>query len=337
MGGLLATLSGKLAERWLSLLVLPGALFVSAVAAARMLGHGHALNLALLVRQVKHWTAAVKLAGLPGLAVAMMALLLASAAAGLAAQALGSGCQYIALASRWDSWPPPWRQLARRCVDRRRRRWERERAAYAREWNAAARRTALAARSDPHAGTADQVPLRRDALLDAAYQRITCISEFEPQRPTWTGDRIHAVTVRLDETYRLDLGIVWPSLWLTLPEVERTEINAAREALTRATTLAGWSLLYLSLTVIWWPGLVIACVAVATAWRRTRDAADTYAQLIQASTQLHAPALACQLGISPEGEERLTPQAGWELTRFLQGRGRGAVSTDTQASTTSLP
>ncbi|MFD8087399.1 hypothetical protein ACFV4F_37565 [Kitasatospora sp. NPDC059722] len=337
MGGLLATLSGKLAERWLSLLLLPGALFVSTVAAARMLGHGHALDLTLLVRQVKHWTTAMKVAGLPGLAVAMAALLLASVAAGLAAQALGSACEYVVLASRWETWPPPLRQLARRCVDRRRRRWERERAAYEREWDAAARRTALAALSDPPAGTADPVPVRRDALLDVAYQRFTRISEFEPQRPTWTGDRIHAVTVRLDRTYRLDLGVVWPSLWFTLPEAERTEINAAREALTRATTLAGWSLLYLLLTASWWPGLVIAGVTAATAWHRTRDAAATYAQLIEASTQLHARALARQLGICPEDEECLTPETGWDLTRFLQGRGQGTVSANTQVSTTSLP
>ncbi|MET8748097.1 hypothetical protein [Streptomyces sp. NPDC004728] len=337
MGGLLATLGGKLAERWLSLLVLPGALFVSAVSAARILGHGHALDLALLVRHVKHWTTAVKVAGLPGLAVAMVVLLLVSAAAGLAAQALGSVCEYAVLASQWESWPPPLRQLARRCVDRRRRRWQRERAAYMREWDAAARRTALAARSVPHTRTADQVPVRRDTSLDAAYQRMTRISEFEPQRTTWTGDRVHAVMVRLEETFRLDLGVVWPSLWLTLPEVERTEINAAREAQTRATTLAAWALLYLALTVIWWPGLVIACVTAATAWRRTRNAADTYAQLIEASTQLHARALARQLGIGPEGEGPLTPEAGWDLTRLLQGRGRGAESTDTPASTTSLP
>ncbi|MEU6232190.1 hypothetical protein [Kitasatospora sp. NPDC047058] len=337
MGGLWATLSSKLAERWLSLLVLPGALFVSAVAAARMLGYSHAIDLALLVRQVKHWTTAIKVAGFPGLAVAMAALLLASAAAGLVAQALGSACEYVVLAGRWESWPPPLRQIARQCVHRRRLRWERERAAYAQEWNAAARRTALAARSDPQSGRAGQVALQRDVLLDAAYQRITLISEFEPERPTWTGDRIHAVMVRLEEAYRLDLGVVWPSLWCTLPEVERTEINGAREALTRATTLAGWSLLYLSLTAIWWPGLVIACVTAATAWRRTRGAADTYAQLIEASTQLHARALARQLGIGPEGEERLTPETGWDLTCFLQGRSRGTVATGTQASTTSLP
>ncbi|MFJ2809938.1 hypothetical protein [Kitasatospora sp. NPDC087271] len=337
MGGLLATLSGKLAERWLSLLVLPGALFVSGASAAWILGHGHAVDFAILVRQVKHGTTTVKAAGLPGLTAAMLALLLASAAAGLAAQTLGSMCEYVVLASRWESWLPPLRRVARRCVDRRRRRWEREQAAYAREWNAAARRTALAARTDPHIDTADQVPVRRDAPLDTAYQRIARVSKFEPQCPTWTGDRIHAVTVHLDEAYRLDLGVVWPSLWFTLPEVERTEINAAREALTRATTLAGWSLLYLSLTVIWWPGLVIACVTAATAWRRTRDAADTYAQLIEASTQLHARALARQLGIGSEDEERLTPETGWGLTCFLQGRGRGTVSTASQASITTLP
>ncbi|MEW2623779.1 hypothetical protein [Streptomyces sp. NPDC048106] len=334
----MATLGSKFAERWLSLLVLPGALFVSAATAARVLGQGHALDLTRLVREVKHWPTAVRAGGLAGLIVTMLALLLAAAAAGLAAQALGSACEYSVLASRWDSWPTPLRQIAQRCVNNRRHRWERERARYAREMDAAARRKALAALTGRHAGPGQQTQVGPDVLLDAAYRRMTRVSEFEPQRPTWTGDRINAISVRFDAAYRLDLGVVWPSLWLTLPDVERTEINAAREALQRATTLAGWGVLYLALTVIWWPALIIAAVTSTTAWRRSRDAADTYAHLVEASTQLHAHALARQLGVGgSEAEEHLTSETGWSLTLLLQGRGQGTVSRDAHAPTTSLP
>ena len=65
----------------------------------------------------------------------------------------------------------------------------------------------------------------------------------EPTCPTWSGDRIHAATVRVERDHHLDLATVWPYLWLTMPDSTRAEITAARDALSRATTLAGWGLL----------------------------------------------------------------------------------------------
>ncbi|WP_326770755.1 hypothetical protein OG978_44460 (plasmid) [Streptomyces sp. NBC_01591] len=41
MGGLLSELGKKLAERWFSLLVLPGALYLAVLAVAQTLGHTH--------------------------------------------------------------------------------------------------------------------------------------------------------------------------------------------------------------------------------------------------------------------------------------------------------
>lgn len=53
MGGLLTELGTHLAERRLSLLVLPGALFLAAAFAARTLGHADAVDLDLLVGEVQ--------------------------------------------------------------------------------------------------------------------------------------------------------------------------------------------------------------------------------------------------------------------------------------------
>ncbi|RSN04874.1 hypothetical protein DMB42_29205 [Nonomuraea sp. WAC 01424] len=49
---MLSELGKKIAERWLSLLVLPAALFLAVGLAARTLGHAHALNLDWLTAEI---------------------------------------------------------------------------------------------------------------------------------------------------------------------------------------------------------------------------------------------------------------------------------------------
>ena len=48
MNAFLGELGRRLAERWVTLLLLPGALFVAAVTVASVLGHGRALDLGAL-------------------------------------------------------------------------------------------------------------------------------------------------------------------------------------------------------------------------------------------------------------------------------------------------
>ncbi|MGH3813555.1 MAG: hypothetical protein ACRDUV_14070 [Pseudonocardiaceae bacterium] len=103
-----------------------------------------------------------------------------------------------------------------------------------------------------------------------------------------------------------------------MPETTRTEITAARESLARATTLAGWGLLYLVAGALWWPGQLIAVAIVGTAWQRARTATDTYARLIEATGRLHTAELAKSLGIHHSGP--LNQRTGWALTCLLQGQ-----------------
>lgn len=123
---------------------------------------------------------------------------------------------------------------------------------------------------------------------------------------------------RLDRDYRLGLATIWPHLWLAMPETARTEITAARESLAQATTLAGWGLLYLVVSALWWPGLLIAMAIMGTAWGRARTAADTYALLIEAAARLHTADLTRSLGIDHTGP--LNQQTGSALTCLLQGQ-----------------
>lgn len=52
MGGLLGELSKKLAERWLTLLVMPGALYLAIAAAGHTLGQSAALDVELLTHTI---------------------------------------------------------------------------------------------------------------------------------------------------------------------------------------------------------------------------------------------------------------------------------------------
>ncbi|GGT16217.1 hypothetical protein ACFFV7_53480 [Nonomuraea spiralis] len=144
------------------------------------------------------------------------------------------------------------------------------------------------------------------------------IAAEEPDRPTWSGDRIHAVTVRLARDHHLDLPLLWPHMWLTLPETTRSEITIAEQALTRATTLGGWALLYAPLTAWWWPAAPLTVVLALTARHRLRSATDTYAQLLEAAAHLHATDLATQLGIEHIGP--LGPALGDALALQLRTR-----------------
>ncbi|WP_158852115.1 hypothetical protein [Saccharothrix deserti] len=95
MNPFLQSLGGKLAERWVTTLVLPGALFVAAAVCAVRLGHRHALDVVRVGNDV--------VAAFPRLpvAVAAVGLLLGAAAAAFAAQALGALVQAV--------WVKPWR------------------------------------------------------------------------------------------------------------------------------------------------------------------------------------------------------------------------------------
>ena len=302
MGGLWDELGRKLADRWLTLLVLPGALYLAVAIAAHILGQSHALDIHQLTGQVTTWARAPAASTVGGQVVLLAAAVAVSAAAGLAAQGLGSVIERLALAAGWHAWPSPLCHLAASRVTRRRHRWDKAHAAYHRDYELARQARIAGDRLDP-------------AERHKAYRARTRIAAERPDRPTWSGDRIHAVNVRLDRDCHLDLATVWPYLWLTVPEPVRAEITTARQALTRATTLGGWALLHAPLTAWWWPAVLITAVVAVTAWQRTRTTADTYALLLETAARLHTGDLARHLGIDHTG--LLTPDVGEALTHLL--------------------
>lgn len=288
LGGFGGQLGKSLADKWLGLLALPGALFLAAVATARALGQQHALDVSLLMRRITAWArdpAATSVGGQVVLAVAAIAV---SVAVGLVARALGSLIERVVLAAGWRSWPGWARALASRRTEARRARWDKAHRSYGAQWAEAARAMAVHRTVDGEA-------------RHAALRARTSVALERPDRPTWSGDRINGVSVRLHRDHRLDIALLWPHLWLTLPEQERNEITAARTAMTRAAELGAWAVLFAPLTYLWWPAGVIALALGFTARSRTRAATDTYARLVEAAVRLHARDLAQSLGIECDG------------------------------------
>lgn len=282
MGGLLSAVGQKIADRWIALLLLPGAAFFGAAVAARVLGAGHALSIGRLASQTTAWARQPVGHGVGGQAILLAGVLLASSAAGLVAGWCGVVLEKVVLASDWHSWPiPGLARLADSQVDRRRSAWDLRHVAYHQHLRQA--RTALTA-GVPQ----DPAVARR---LYAARNRIAL---EKPVRPTWSGDRILAAATRVDRDLAIDLVAVWPAVWLTLSEAQRTEITAARDRMRKAAVCGGWALMYSALAAVtgWWPAWALAIGSAL--WGRVsfRAAVGEYALLLETSTRLTVLSLA---------------------------------------------
>lgn len=288
LGAFGAELSKNLAGRCLSRLALLGALYLGVFGVARALGHAHALDISRLVRYVNAWARGPAATEAGGQIVLLMAVVIASMATGLAARSLGAAIERVVLAADWRSWPRPARAIAARRTRRRQDTWDAAHRKYTAQWEEAARMRALNRPDDPG-------PRR------AAMRARAAISAERPDRPTWSGDRIHSVSVRLRRDHRLDLAALWPHLWLMLSEQERREITAVRTEVACATELGAWAVLYALPAFAWWPAGVVAAVLVAAGYRRTRSAADAFARLVEAAVRLHTRELARHLGIEHSG------------------------------------
>jgi hypothetical protein len=301
MGSLWSELGKKLAERWLSLLVLPGVLYLAIAATAIVLGQQGALDVAKLTRRITNVAKQPTVTSTGGQILVLAVIVIAAAAAGVVAQAAGVFVQRLVVAAGWLTWPTPLPILVGWWVGKRRERWDTHDGDHYTEY--------LRARLPKP--TTPPNPVRRHRAAGARAR----IAVERPERPTWSGDRIQAVAVRLNRDHHLDLATIWPYLESTLPDTMRSQIAEARATLSRATTLAGWAVLYALLTCWWWPAAPLAFVLAAAAQNRIRTSADTYARLLEVAARLHTPALAAQLGFDHTGP--LTPELGAKLTSHL--------------------
>ncbi|MEU9671878.1 hypothetical protein AB0E25_41600 [Streptomyces bobili] len=285
MNGFLGEIGKKLAERWVALLALPGLLFLAVATAAGSLGWSDALDLGTLSDRISRWAVSPAFRSPGGSALIIIAFLLGSVAAGLVAAVLG---QFLSL-----SWNLRGRHgLARKLASVRRKR-------------------SIAAKQDADAEDASA------EQIQAAIARADRLSLVEADRPTWIGDRLHACRVRVSVAYGIDIDAAWPRLWLLLPETARADISAARDAYTASARLMAWALLYLALTIWWWPAAPTAVVIGVTAWVKARESTANFTDLLESAVDLYGRELATRLG-HPDPGGPITPAEGESITALLR-------------------
>ena len=268
-------LAKTLAQRWVGLLLVPGALFVVGAFVGVQLGHQHALDLSMATHVLA--AATTSIAGRPGTVqvVVLVAALLTSAGVGLVVQAM-TGVTRALWLGRW-----PGAIL----TARRARRWERQ----------LRRRQELEAARP--AGTRNAATQRE---IDLVAARMNAIAMARPGRPTWMGDRIHAAEAIAADRYGLDLPFAWPRFWLTMPDTARAEITAANGAFAAAVTVASWAWPVLVLGALWWPAAVVAALVGTTGWVRGRAAITDLTSLVESALDLYGCALAAAVGVQTD-------------------------------------
>jgi hypothetical protein len=287
----LAELGKKLAERWVSLLVVPGLLFVAAATTAAILGQSKSIDITTL-RAWLDGLAANSHPERPGVIILLAtSILLAAVASALAANLISSLIMRI-----WTTTAS--RGLAGLAITYRQRRWR---------------------SADSHLDEAKRQALRHPdqsapgvAAARAARDRIGVRA---PESPTWIGDRFKAMSHRVHESYDLDLATLWPRLWLVAPDSVRAELGTAQDAYAASGRLAGWGTLYIILGLRWWPALVIGTVICCVCWQRARNSTAVLAQLVESAVDLHVRDLAERLGIDANG--RLSREIGPAITELL--------------------
>ena len=227
MNALLATLGSKLTERWLNLLVLPGALFLAVAAVGTVLGHRDWHDVDRLRSTLDDLSASPALDRTGTAALLVALVLLTAAAASIAAQFLGGAVEQYWLRFGRDP-------LSRALTARRERQWK--------EKHAELERTV--ARTDPSGGGAEvngavTVPRSTWERIQALTEARDDIALRAPTRPTWYGDRMQATAERVESAYGVDLAVLWPRLWLILPEPAVRQIQLGRDSFSTAARTHG--------------------------------------------------------------------------------------------------
>jgi hypothetical protein len=136
--------------------------------------------------------------------------------------------------------------------------------------------------------------------------------------PTRVGNILRASETRPYHRYGLAAVVVWPRLWLLLPELARQELTSARESLDESVAAVIWGLGFLAFTPLaWWAapvGIVTATAAVAW-WVPSR--AEVFADLVEAAYDLYRNNLYQQLRWPLPATPADEHGSGQQLTKYL--------------------
>lgn len=167
----------------------------------------------------------------------------------------------------------------------------------------------------------------QDGALSAAQRRS--LGELERRRryrpvlddelmPTRIGNTLRAAETRPAHRYGLEAVVVWPRLWLVMPDTARQEIATARGSLDSSVAVAIWGVGFICLSSLaWWAaplGAMIAVLAVIF-WIPVR--AEVFAELVEGCFDLYRTALYTQLRWPVPKTPAKEQDAGQNLTRYL--------------------
>jgi hypothetical protein len=189
------------------------------------------------------------------------------------------------------------------------------------EWAALARGLATASAAE------------RRRYLELDNQLRTVPGDRTLLLPTRLGNILRAAEGQPYDRYGLESTVVWPRLWLVLPQSVRDELTGARSALNNSVSTFIWSILFCSFSG--WNALAAAAgivVALITYFALLPARASTFGALFEAAFDLHRidlfRALRWPLPAVPSDDRRL----GLALSEYLF---RGTTTLDAFASPTS--
>jgi hypothetical protein len=142
--------------------------------------------------------------------------------------------------------------------------------------------------------------------------------DAEDLLPTRLGDILKTAETRPRQRYGLDPVLLWPHLWLTLPDNVRQDLSAARERLDTRVETWTWGLLFALWTFAWPWAWVIALLWMVTAYALALNAAETFADLLLAAFDTHRWRLYESLRWPLPDAREHEKASGEALTRFIQ-------------------
>lgn len=164
------------------------------------------------------------------------------------------------------------------------------------------------------------------AQLDTRLRRVP--TDPADRMPTQVGDILRAAERWPFHKYGLDPIKCWTALWLALPQEVRTELAEARGRLDGAVAAFAWALLACVWVVwAWWalPAGLVAAVAIHRGW--VVSSAEAYGALLESAFDLHRWRLYEALRLEPPSNAADERAHGEALTDYLwRGSDRETVA-----------
>lgn len=135
--------------------------------------------------------------------------------------------------------------------------------------------------------------------------------------PTRLGNILRASESRIYEKYGLENTVVWPRLWLVLPDSAKGELGAAWSSIDTASSVIVWSLLLLPLVYVSPFAILAAALGLLAAWVWLPDRTRTFAGLLEATFDVYRTDLYLAFRWPLPSTVQDEPAAGKRLTEFL--------------------